>query len=177
MSVSGEPEIRENAKQDSDAIEALYPRAFPDEDLVPLVLSLLKEPETALSLVASADDEVVGHVMFTYCRVADGKSSAALLAPLAVDPAWQRRGIGTALVEDGLSRLRDKGVQWVCVLGDPGYYGRLGFLAERRIAPPYPLPPEWDGAWQSLTLGEADGHPSGTLAVPVQWQQRALWAP
>ena len=100
-----------------------------------------------------------------------------MLAPLAVDPSWQRQGIGSAVVRTGLRRLEEAGVTAVCVLGDPGYYGRLGFVPETSIEPPYALPPEWDGAWQSQQLVETMTPCEGKLSVPTQWLQPALWAP
>jgi putative acetyltransferase len=103
--------------------------------------------------------------------------NAALLGPLAVAPAWQRQGIGSAIVRAGLRRLEDANVSRVYVLGDPAYYGRLGFLPETLVEPPFPLPAEWDGAWQSRDLGKTTTPCAGKLSVPPQWLQPALWAP
>ena len=175
--MSAEPKIRESKRGDSTAIESLYPRAFPDEDLVPLVRDLLNSPEVALSLVATTDMQILGHVVFTECSVVGNGVNVALLAPLAVDPSWQRRGIGRAIVRAGLRQLEDSGVSVVCVLGDPNYYGRVGFARETLIEPPYPLPPDWVGAWQSIIFGGATKHAAGVLAVPPAWRKRALWAP
>ena len=172
-----ELEIRESGAGDRGAIDSLYPRAFPDEDLLPLVQGLLEVPDIALSMVASADSEVVGHVAFTRCAVAGHDVSIALLAPLAVDTSHQKQGVGSALVRAGLQQLQDSGVSMVCVLGDPNYYGRFGFAAETAIAPPYPLPPEWEGAWQSVIVGGASENIAGVLSVPPVWRKRALWAP
>ena len=170
-------EIRESVSADRPAIESLYPEAFPDEDLLPLVRDLVPDTEVATSLVAVAAPGVIGHVIFTACGVVGSDVGAALLAPLAVARAWQRQGVGSAIVRAGLRRLEDSGVAVVCVLGDPAYYGRLGFARERLIEPPYPLPPEWDGAWQSRYLGAATASCAGRLSVPRQWRQPALWAP
>ena len=162
---------------DAAAIEALYPLAFPDEDLVPLVRDLLQDPVIALSLVATIDSDIAGHAVFTHCGVDGSDSKGALLGPLAVSPGFQRQGIGSAIVRDGLQRLRKSGVHLVCVLGDPAYYERFGFMPEIRVATPYPVPAEWEGAWRSLNLGEPVTPCEGKLSVPPQWQQPALWAP
>jgi putative acetyltransferase len=77
----------------------------------------------------------------------------------------------------GLRRLEDAGVNRVLVLGDPAYYGRLGFLPDYLIEPPFPLPAEYDGAWQSRNLGETGAPIAGKLSVPPQWRRSALWAP
>ncbi len=170
-------EIRESAAGDLPAIEALYPQAFPDEDLVPLVRALLAEGPLVLSLVADTASELVGHVLFTRCGLEDGTGEAALLAPLGVAPARQRQGIGSALARAGMRRLEDEGVAQVFVLGDPGYYGRLGFRPEARVPPPYPLPAEWREAWQSKCLKGAEPAPGGQLSLPQPWLRPELWAP
>jgi putative acetyltransferase len=175
--MSGQFEIRESRRDDSAAIESLYPEAFPDEDLLPLVRDLLNDSVVAISLVGTIDTQVVGHVIFTKCGVVGNVVNAALLGPLAVAPAWQRQGIGSAIVRAGLRWLEDSGVHRVFVLGDPAYYGRLGFLTESLIKPPFPLPAEWDGAWQSQNFGETATCSAGKLSVPPQWFQPALWAP
>ncbi|MDP2118973.1 MAG: N-acetyltransferase [Hoeflea sp.] len=177
-----EIEIRESRPEDLAALEALYPAAFPDEDLLPVVRALLaSEPGILspgiLSLVASVDDELTGHVLFTPCGLSGSPARLAMLAPLAVAPQWQRRGIGKALIRDGLDRLEQAGVAHVYVLGDPAYYRHSGFRPETAIAPPYPLPEEWRGAWQSVSLGGAPKPPAGTLTVMEVWMQPALWGP
>lgn len=170
-------EIRESAPDDGAAIEALYPEAFPDEDLLPLVRDLLREPSVTLSLVATSGATLVGHVIFTECHVAESSGTDALLAPLAVKQAWQRQGIGSALVRAGLLLLQDAGVNQVYVLGDPAYYARLGFRAETGAMPPYELPPEWAGAWQSQSLAGVPRSRPGKLLLPRAWLNPALWAP
>ena len=172
-----EIEIRESAPGDLISIEALYPDVFPNEDLLPLVTELLQEATIALSLVGIIGPSLVGHVIFTTCGVAGSSDKVALLGPLAVAPAWQRRGIGSALVRAGLQQLDSAGVTRVFVLGDPAYYGRLGFVPETRVVPPYPLPAEWRGAWQSRSLRSAEPPRLGKLSVPQPWLQPALWAP
>lgn len=170
-------EIRESMPSDLDAIESLYPEAFPDENLLPLVRDLLEDAAVTTSLVGAIDSRIVGHALFTKCDVDGRNVNASLLGPLAVAPAWQRRGFGSAIVHDGLRRLEEMDVSLVCVLGDPAYYERLGFRPESLIEPPFRLPPEWDGAWQSQSVGNVAAPFSGKLTVPRQWLQPALWAP
>jgi len=170
-------EIRESRRDDSCAIESLYPEAFPDENLLPLVQSLLSDTVVAISLVGTIDTRIVGHVIFTKCGVVGNGVNAALLGPLAVAPEWQRQGIGSAIVRGGLRWLEDADVSRVYVLGDPAFYGRLGFVPESLVEPPFPLPPEWDGAWQSQHLGESAVQCAGKLSVPPQWLKPVLWAP
>lgn len=171
------PEIRLSTPEDIEAVVAMYPLAFPEEDLVPLVRDLLGDPGVAMSLVATVDGEIVGHVAFTTCAVEGSNLAASLLAPLAVAPDRQRQGIGSALVHEGLARLGESNVDVVFVLGDPAYYGRLGFGQDSQVQPPYPLPAEWYVAWQSQYLDKATPAGSGKLAVPPQWLDPTLWAP
>jgi len=170
-------DIRESKRDDLAAIESLYPEAFPHENLLPLVRDLLSDAVVAISLVGTINTRIVGHAIYTKCGVVGKSVNAALLGPLAVAPAWQRQGIGSAIVCAGLRRSEDADVRRVYVLGDPAYYGRLGFLPECLVEPPFPLPAEWDGAWQSQGLGETATPISGKLSVPRQWLQQALWAP
>ena len=83
------PSVRESGLGDAASIDALYPRAFPDEELRPLVHALATDPQIVLSLVATIDDAIVGHGMFTRCGVSGSDAGAALLGPVAVDPDWQ----------------------------------------------------------------------------------------
>ncbi len=172
----GDLHIRESSPDDDVALDTLYPASFPDEDLLPVVHELLPRSDV-LSLVATSGGRVVGHVMFTMCGVERGDVRAALLAPLAVAPASQRKGVGSAVVRDGLDRLLASGIEIVLVLGDPAYYGRFGFEPERAIETPLPIPAEWRDAWQSLAPGDRLISAAGKLSVPQPWNQPALWAP
>lgn len=169
--------IRDSLSADWAAIESLYPEAFPEEDLLALVRDLLADEAITTSLVGEIDSQIVGHVIFTKCGVNGGPASASLLGPLAVTPSRHGQGIGSALVHAGLRQLKDNDVSVVCVLGDPAFYGRLGFLPATSIRPPYRLPPEYDGAWQVQELGDKTPAESEELSVPRQWQQPSLWMP
>lgn len=159
------PEIREAEPWDGPALEGLYRAAFPEEDLVALVLALLRVPEVR-TLVAGHGE---AHAALSPCRIVPAGEMAWLLGPVAVAPARQGRGIGRRLMEAALGAVPGP----VLVLGDPAFYGRFGFAAEAGVAPPYPLPEAWAGAWQSV---RADGL-SGRLEVSGPWADPALWAP
>jgi putative acetyltransferase len=171
-------DIRETRPQDIPAIEALYPAAFPGEDLLPVVRQLLAGVPGLVSLGAFRGENLIGHVVFAPCATdADAAANLSMLGPLAVAPASQRKGVGTALIREGLERLKSDGVSQVFVLGDPAYYGRHGFATETGVAPPFPLPLEWRSAWQSLSPDATARPACGTLTVPEPWRNPALWGP
>ncbi len=172
-----EIQIRESQPSDEASIESLYPDAFPDEELLPLVRELLSAKPICLSLVGIVERALVGHAIFTACRIGAGPENVSLLGPLAVVSDLQRQGVGSALVREGFLRLKRSGAVHVYVLGDPAYYRRFGFQPEADVVPPYPLPAEWRGAWQSVSLNSDDAPAEGKLTVPPQWRQPALWAP
>jgi len=123
--------IRPEAPRDRAAVFGVHARAFPSDAEARLVDALRAAGAATLSLVAERDGRVAGHVLFSPVRVAGASGSgwfdALGLAPLAVEPALQRGGIGSALVRDGLAACRIAGHQAVFVLGQPGYYPRFGF--------------------------------------------------
>lgn len=166
--------ITESQPEDDSAILAMFPRAFPDEDLTELVAALLGR-EDVLSLIGRRDGVIAGHALFSLCKVRGGDGAPALLGPLCVDPDHQRAGLGRALMTDGARRLAETGRTEILVLGDPDYYGRFGFDVPAAVQPPYPLKPDWAEAWRSLALGDAPRLTGGTLIPPAPWMKPAYW--
>jgi putative acetyltransferase len=80
-----------------------------------------------VSLVAELDGRVVGHIAFSPVTISDGTRNWYGLGPVSVLPAYQRQGIGKALVREGLSRLRDMNARGCCLVGHPDYYRKFGF--------------------------------------------------
>lgn len=128
--------MRDEAPGDIAAIRALVEAAFGRVEEAALVDRLREDGDSALSLVAVDGAEVVGHVLFS--RMA-APFPCLGLAPMSVQPGRQRSGIGSALIREGLARVRQQGHHAVFVLGDPAYYRRFGFDAEaaRGFASPY----------------------------------------
>ncbi len=93
-----------------------------------------------LELVAVSDEKIVGHILFTQIRIGDSIQLA--LAPLSVLPAYQRRGIGTALIREGHRRARMMGYEYSVVLGSEKYYPQFGYRPAREygIFPPFDVP-------------------------------------
>ena len=168
--------IRNSVSADVAAVEALYPEAFPEENLLPLIRELLNETAVVISLVGVIDAQVVGHAVFTRCGDLGNGLRTALLGPVAVAQHCQRQGVGGGMIQAGFQRLEEEGVNRVFVLGAPAYYGRFGFQADSLVEPPYPLPAEWAAAWQSKPLGGSLQSCAGRLSVPAPWRHPALWA-
>ncbi len=124
--------VRPERPGDEWAIGAVHEAAFGGEWEAALVGRLRRAGAIALALVAEVDGDIVGHLAFSPLPiVADaGEIPAVALAPLAVLPERQRRGIGATLVGHGLAILRGRGVPAVVVLGEPAYYRRFGFSAD-----------------------------------------------
>lgn len=94
-----------------------------------IVNKLRSRGAVTLSLVAELEGRVVGHILFTPVRIITpaGESSAVGLGPMAVLPAYQKQGLGSQLVEQGLSECKRMGQVMVIVLGHLHYYPRFGF--------------------------------------------------
>jgi predicted N-acetyltransferase YhbS len=134
--------IRSEAIRDYHRIAEINAVAFAPNLQVPLTSTFVSEfrlvdalrsgsrfdPE--FSLVAEVDGNVVGHALFYPYRVlVSGEETRAVsLAPIAVDPAFQRQGIGGQLILDGHRRARAKGYAYSFLLGHPTYYPRFGYL-------------------------------------------------
>jgi putative acetyltransferase len=80
-----------------------------------------------VSLVAEVDGRVIGHIAFSPVAISDGTRNWYGLGPVSVLPAYQRQGIGKALIREGLSRLKDLNAQGCCLVGHPAYYTKFGF--------------------------------------------------
>lgn len=118
--------IREEKSDDTSAIRALHRAEFKGNAEADLVDQLRDAGEVVLSLVALAGEKIIGHVLYSHL-VIDGKANAVALAPFVVDPAHQKQGIGSRLIEEAHDMLREKDIALVFVLGDPAFYQRLGF--------------------------------------------------
>lgn len=125
--------IRAAGDADREAIHALVHAAFEGSGEAELIDRLVADDDVVLELVATHEDKLVGHVLFSRLLVETGTRlvPAVALAPLSVDPECQRTGVGTALVENAHHMLQEAGETLSVVLGDPAYYGRFGYAHDR----------------------------------------------
>ena len=154
-------QVRNAFESDKKAVSNVVIAAFGDvegQEIADLITDLLEDPsaQPLLSLVVTADDKVVGHVLFTSAQIRHSQRvvSSAILASLSVHPEYQSQGIGGQLIEEGLKQLKTRGVELVFVLGHPGYYPKYGFSPAgiKGFDAPYPIPPENSGAWMVQEL-------------------------
>jgi len=153
--------VRLEESADRSALYAIYSAAFGQLAEADLVQNMREDGDLILSLIAYAG-EPAGHIAYSRLILHETPSiRAAVLAPLAVAPSFQKRGIGAALVQESLKRLADQGYDLVLVLGEPHYYGRFGFmprLAERLKTP-------YDGPYlQGLALSDKGKDARGSVS-------------
>lgn len=176
--------IRESTSDDLNTVLDIERRAFGNDKEAELVSNLLHDPSAVpkLSLLASIDGRCVGHILFTSVTVTglENTITASILAPLAILPDMQSRGIGGELIKEGLRLIKASGVDLVFVLGHPEYYPRFGFQAAGRLGldAPYPIPEEHANAWmvQEMTAGiigtiEGCVQCADSLNQPEHWRE------
>ena len=127
-------EIREESPRDFDAVCELTNAAFSASEFghngeAELIDSLRTSSSSLLSLVASLDKQVIGHILFTPVSIESesGSLKGMGLAPMSVHPKFQRQGVGTSLIREGIRQLWSAECQFIAVLGHPDYYPRFGF--------------------------------------------------
>jgi putative acetyltransferase len=149
--------IRREKPDDITAVRAVNETAFGQPTEAGIVDSIRMACPDAVSLVAIEGERVVGHIFFSPVVVSgpSGSIQGMGLAPMAVLPERQRRGIGSMLVQAGVDAMRKRNCPFVIVLGHPEYYPRFGFTPASR----YGLSCQWDGipdeAFMVLILDEA----------------------
>jgi putative acetyltransferase len=124
--------IRPETPQDINAIEQVTAAAFDgrpySNGTEPLIIDQLREAGgLSLSLVAEVDGKVVGHVAFSIVTINGTHQGWYGLGPVSVLPELQKQGIGSELITEGLSLIREKGAKGCVLEGSPAYYQRFGF--------------------------------------------------
>lgn len=135
--------IRLEQPGDKEEISNVYQEAFETDTEANLVDALRNTEVELISLVAEEYGVIIGHILFSPVTI-DGNSNIMGLAPMAVLPSRQKKGVGTQLVNEGLKACEIAGYRAVVVLGHPDYYPRFGFEPSVNfgIKSEYEVPPE-----------------------------------
>jgi putative acetyltransferase len=176
--------IREATRSEIQDVLAIHQAAFGSDIEAELVQALLNDPSAKplVSLLAVEAGRLAGHILFTRATLTECKTPPAIsiLAPLAVVPDAQKKGIGGELIKSGLHALLRSGVMLVFVLGYPEYYQRYGFIPAggQNLQAPFPIPAEHADAWmvqalQPGLLGTLRGKVmcADTLNKPEYWRE------
>jgi putative acetyltransferase len=154
--------IRSETDADVDAITEVTIAAFKTLEISNqteqfIIEALRVAKALTISLVAEVAGRLVGHIAFSPVTISDGTPNWYGLGPVSVLPEYQRKGIGKALIREGLSRLKDLNAQGCCLVGHPAYYRKFGFDNVSGLL--------HDGVPQEVFLALSfDGHsPQGTV--------------
>jgi putative acetyltransferase len=155
--------IRSETDADASAIGDVTVAAFKTLEISNhteqfIIEALRAAKALAVSLVAEVDGRVIGHIAFSPVTISDGTQNWYGLGPVSVLPAHQRQGVGKALIQEGLSRLKGMQAQGCCLVGHPDYYRKFGFENASGL--------RCEGVPQEVFFALSfDGHtPEGTLA-------------
>ena len=123
-----------------------------------IIAALRAAGALTLSLVAEVEGRVIGHIAFSPVTISDGTRNWYGLGPVSVLPAYQRQGVGKALIREGLARLKAMNAQGCCLVGHPDYYRKFGFINMQGLV--------IEGVPQEVFFALSfDGHiPQGTVA-------------
>ena len=164
--------IRKEAPGDAAGISAVTTAAFLDaahtDHTEQFIVSALREADRlTVSLVAVDGDSIIGHLAISPVSVSDRSPGWFGLGPVSVAPAWQGRGIGSALVREAFTELGSLHASGCVVLGEPGFYSRFGFMPVPSLVLPG-VPPEY---FQAVAF---TGHmPSGVVAYHESFSARS----
>ncbi len=130
--------IRKENQSDAEAITDITKRAFENhpasKNTEQFIINALRNANAlTISLVAEIDGKLVAHIAFSPVTFSDGSKNWYGLGPVSVLPDYQKKAIGTKLVNQGLNLLKDLGAQGCVLVGDPDFYERFGFKSPDKI--------------------------------------------
>lgn len=176
--------IKETAAKDFNDIMKVEEQAFGQKEEAQLTADLLGD-ETAkpsLSLLAYHNKKAIGHILFTRVYINQMNTNQPLihiLAPLAIVPEYQKKGIGGLLINKGLNRLKEMGSEMVFVLGHIEYYPKFGFIPDAKqkgYHAPFPIPEMQKDAWMVQSLTSKDFViPGGKVVCANELNKPEYW--
>ena len=156
-----EAHLKQTTESDFNDIMEVEKAAFGFDKEAHLVADLLKDQtaEPIISLMAYHQQKAIGHILFTrlYIENATNQPLMHILAPLAIIPEYQKKGVGGLLIKEGLKILKEKGSKLVFVLGHMDYYPKYGFIpdaASLGYSAPYFIPEKFKNAWMVQALSK-----------------------
>ena len=164
--------IRREKKEDFNSISEVNEQAFKQKDESELIkrIRASKNFIPDLSLVAELNRKIIGYILFSKIKIIGIKEYESLaLAPMAVLPEFQKKGIGRKLINEGLKKARELGFNSVIVVGHQDYYPRFGFerASKWNIKCPFEVP---DEAFLATELKEgALAEKSGIVEYPKEF--------
>ena len=165
--------IRQELKEDLARIKEINDQAFEQEDEGRLINKLRQKDQfiPELSLIAEVDQNLVGHILFYPVKIIseDQKHITLSLGPMSALPEYQKKGIGSKLINEGLKRAKDLGFRSVIVVGNPEYYPKFGFTKASNwsIKVPFEVPDEVFMALE-IVKGELQDKP-GIIDYPKEF--------
>jgi putative acetyltransferase len=147
--------IREEQRGDIAAVREVNDRAFGQTQEGEIIEQLRAGCKELVSLVATEGEKIVGHILFSPAIIeSDGEEVNGMgLAPMAVLPEYQRKGIGSMLVQKGIEKIKQMGYPFIIVLGHAEYYRRFGF----EQASIYGIKSQWDVPDEAFMVMILDG--------------------
>ena len=176
--------IRESKETELETVLSVELDAFHNDPEIRTLVQDLFMDESAkpiISLLAFDGDEAVGHVYFSAATIDDCGADVMtmLLAPLAVRPSHQKKGIGQQLIYAAFEKAAQIGVKVIFVLGHPTYYPHCGFVPAgvKGFLAPYPIPEENANAWMmhELQAGVLAGLNGGTVRCASSLMKPQYW--
>lgn len=136
-----EIQIRNEQASDSTKISEIITLAFSnvpysDKREAEIVELMRADAALTISLVAQVNNQIVGHIGFSKVTINDEFHDWYGLAPVSVIPEFQKQGIGSKLINEGIERLKALNAKGCVVLGEPDYYGHFGFKANEQLILP-----------------------------------------
>jgi putative acetyltransferase len=167
--------IRQETKDNFNEISEVNRLAFGRDNEAKLVNQLRYSDAfvPGLSLIATIDDKIVGHILFTKIKIVSDEGNefdSLALAPITVRPEYQRKGIGGHLIRAGLEKAKESGFKSVILLGHKHYYPKFGFVPADKwdIKPPFDVPAD---VFMGLELVENGlKNISGTVKYPKEFE-------